>query len=151
MIHLSFQGLECWAFTALSTLCGITWMTSDESPEPIVIILLVSFTMLPFLLLLCGRFTKRFPVAAAGINVTHLLFEKLCRVENSKKATTKIEDLYHSSAEFQTDLMNWFCESLLLSHSHLTFFFFFPGRIDKKHPFEELYLIVMILLDASFV
>lgn len=84
--------------------------------------------------------------------MTHLLFEKLCRVENNKRSTTNIDALYHSSAEFQTEMMNWFCKfkkrGFYSLFSHVCTF---AGRIDHLHPFEELYLIVMILLDATFM
>lgn len=70
-----------------------------------------------------------YPFAAAGINVTKLLFDKLCARHS---ASVDLSQLFHSSPEFDTPLMTW------------------VSRIEHAHALEELYVVLTVLLDATF-
>ena len=71
---------------------------------------------------------KDYPFAASCINVVNLIFSML---EFSQK-TEDIDRLYHSSEEFDTKLMNFFC------------------KIPEKEAFEEVFAILVIALDRLF-
>lgn len=69
-----------------------------------------------------------YPFAAAAINVCSLIFEKL-----NFKASTSLDQLYHSSAEFNTPLMDFFC------------------RVEDENVFEEVFVVLLLLVDATYV
>ena len=69
-----------------------------------------------------------YPFAAAAINIANLMFGKL-----NFTSKTDLDHLYHSSPEFDTPLMEFFC------------------RIDDDCIFEEVFVTLMVLLDAVFI
>jgi len=68
-----------------------------------------------------------YPFAAAAINIASLIFSKLGFTQK-----TNLDRLYHSSPEFDTPLMDFFC------------------RVDDEFVFEEVFVVLMLLLDAVF-
>merc|ERR1711991_264353 len=70
---------------------------------------------------------QEYPFAAAAINVASLIFEKL-----GFSPKTDLKALYHSSEEFNSPLMDFFC------------------RVEDEFVFEEVFVCLMFLLDAVF-
>jgi hypothetical protein len=71
-----------------------------------------------------------YPFACAAINVAALMFEKLRFTKLGEKPDLK--KLFHSSQEFDSKLMEFFC------------------RVDCENVFEETFSCLCLLTDARF-